>query len=323
MSITPSNNDFKGIGSVSSLTSLINAIPDGLVVVNREGKVTSVNAQTLAMFGYSEPELIGQMVEVLLPERLRKVHPGHRASYFAAPQIRAMGSGLQLFGRRKDGSEMPVSISLNSLETSQGQSSVAIVRDISEAKKAEKAVHETEEQFRMMVEAVKDYAIFMLDRTGHVITWNSGAERIKGFAPHDIVGEHFSRFYPPEDIESGKPDRELEIALKDGRFEEEGWRHRKDGSRFWASVVITPVTSPDGLPQGFVKVTRDITDRLTAERLLLKAKDEAEKANLAKSEFLSRMSHELRTPMNSVLGFAKLLDLHPDQFCVPENTSYK
>src|SRR4051812_38771637 len=117
------------------------------------------------------------------------------------------------------------------------------------------------ETFRLLVESVKDYAIFMLDPTGHVLTWNRGAERIKGYAPAEIVGEHFSRFYLDEEVRSGKCERGLEIAASDGRFEEEGWRVRKDGTKFWANVVISAVRASDDTLLGFAKVTRDLTER--------------------------------------------------------------
>ena len=122
-----------------------------------------------------------------------------------------------------------------------------------------------EEGFRLLVESVKDYAIFMLDPGGHVATWNAGAERIKGYKADEIIGKHFSIFYPPEDVAAGKPERELEIAAREGRFEDEGWRVRKDGSRFWANVIITALRDPQGDLVGFAKVTRDLTERRQAE----------------------------------------------------------
>jgi PAS domain S-box-containing protein len=131
--------------------------------------------------------------------------------------------------------------------------------------RAQKELHHSEEQFRLLVDGVKDYAIFMLDKAGNVVSWNTGAEQIKGYRADEILGHHFSCFYTPEDIESEKPERELESAAKDGRYEEEGWRLRKDGSRFWASVVITALRDDSGNLRGFAKVSRDITKRIEAE----------------------------------------------------------
>ncbi|HVE79242.1 MAG TPA: PAS domain-containing protein, partial [Gemmatimonadaceae bacterium] len=133
------------------------------------------------------------------------------------------------------------------------------------------AAHDTTDLYRLLVESVRDYAIFALDPTGHILTWNEGAQRFKGYAPHEIIGQHFSVFYPPEDLD--KPPRELEIAAREGRFEEEGWRVKKDGSRFWANVVITALFDEAGDVVGFAKVTRDLTERRAAQ-LALTASEE-------------------------------------------------
>jgi PAS domain S-box-containing protein len=136
----------------------------------------------------------------------------------------------------------------------------------------ERALRASELRFRLLVEAVRDYAIFMLDPEGHIASWNTGAERLKGYKASEIIGKHFSQFYPDEDLKNFKPQRELEIAEKEGRVEDEGWRLRKDGSRFWANVVITALRDPDGKLVGFLKVTRDFTDRMQAEQALLDSK---------------------------------------------------
>ena len=166
--------------------------------------------------------------------------------------------------------------------------------------------------YELMVDSVRDYAIFMLDPDGHVASWNKGAQRIKGYTASEIIGRHFSTFYPPEDIASGKPLQELKTATRQGRFEEEGIRIRKDGTAFWASVVITAVRDTDGSLVGFAKVTRDLTERRAAqERAIADARRlaKAEAANTAKGEFLAAMSHELRTPLNAIGGYTELLSL--------------
>jgi len=185
----------------------------------------------------------------------------------------------------------------------------------------------SEEMFRLLVESVKDYAIFMLDPGGHIISWNPGAQRAKQYAPDEILGKHFSIFYPEEDKKARKPERELEDAIRDGRVEDEGWRVRKDGSRFWANVVITAVFDDTGTLRGFAKVTRDLTARREAEearRALLEQREArlqaeeekrraeasyraAQETNRAKDEFLMTLSHELRTPMTAILGWSRML----------------
>ncbi|MDB6442679.1 ATP-binding protein [Pseudomonas sp. 21TX0197] len=172
----------------------------------------------------------------------------------------------------------------------------------------ERALRDNEERLRLIIDGVKDYGIFALDAQGHVITWNAGAERIKGYTEQEILGRHFSLFYLAEECPA-HPDMALREATRDGHYMEEGWRCRKDGSRFWASVVITAQYDATGALRGFSKITRDITDRRAAEIALGTAREEAESASRAKSEFLSRMSHELRTPLNAILGFAQLLDM--------------
>jgi PAS domain S-box-containing protein len=166
--------------------------------------------------------------------------------------------------------------------------------------------------YQLMVESVRDYAIFMLDPAGYIASWNLGAQRIKGYNAEEIIGRHFSVFYTEEAIAIKHPQHELDVATREGRFEEEGWRVRKDGSMFWANVVITAVRDETGELVGFAKVTRDLTERRNAEqRALADARRlaESESANAAKAEFLTAMSHELRTPLNAIGGYTELLSL--------------
>jgi hypothetical protein len=182
------------------------------------------------------------------------------------------------------------------------------------------SVSTTGEELALLIGAVKDYAIFMLDPTGLVTSWNAGAQRIKGYSPEEIIGRHFSVFYPPEDIAARTPQRLLLIAEEEGRVEREGWRVRKDGTRFWADVVLSSIYDASGALRGFAKVTRDVTDRLRAveiERALAAEREAkglaetsyriAEEANRAKDAFLMTLSHELRTPMTAILGWTRLL----------------
>ncbi len=164
--------------------------------------------------------------------------------------------------------------------------------------------------YRLLVESVRDYAIFALDPKGYIVSWNAGAQRFKGYKPDEIIGKHFSVFYPESDIAAGKPAWELMVAERDGQLEDEGWRLRKDGTRFWANVVITALRDERGALVGFAKVTRDLTERrLAEERALADARRLAlaEEANRAKAGFLAAMSHELRTPLNAIAGYADLL----------------
>ncbi|HEV2177381.1 MAG TPA: PAS domain S-box protein [Terriglobia bacterium] len=252
------------------LEKLFEASPDGiLLVTSLEGRIVRVNAQVEKMSGYSRDELVGQSLEVLVAPRSRNAHVLGRSTY--RPESRAGGPGaiLELYARRKDGEEFPVEITASPVETYDGEMVLGVVRDVTQRKQAEDALRHSEERLRSILESVQDYAIFTLDPQGRVSSWTPAAERIKGYRADEILGQHFSRFYLPEDIERGKPEHELKMAAQLGRFEDEGWRLRKDGARFWANVVITALRDSSGVLRGFSKVTRDFTERKQGEEALL------------------------------------------------------
>jgi PAS domain S-box-containing protein len=192
------------------------------------------------------------------------------------------------------------------------------VQDITEQQVAQAALRRAEVPFRLLVEAVQDYAIFMLDPDGHISSWNAGAERIKGYTADEIIGQHFRVFYPPDKQESGHPEFELEEALREGTYEEEGWRIRRDGTRFWASVTITAVHDPDGALVGYAKVTRDTTERRDFVEQLAEANRQLAEVAEQQADFFSLTAHELRTPVSVIDGASRALAERADELGTDE-----
>jgi PAS domain S-box-containing protein len=240
---------------------IFTAAPDGIVVVDDAGCIVSVNQLAGDLFGYAPSQLVGMPIETLLPERYRDRHVENRKAFTEHPARRPMGLALSLFGRRRDGEEFPVDISLNHQRGADGAVRiVAFVRDITARRHMEEGLRAAEENFKLLVEGVGDHAIFMLDPGGRVLTWNTGAERIKGWSADEIIGRHFSVFYVAEEVASGQPERDLERAAAEERAQSEGWRRRANGRRFWAETTISAMRAPDGTLRGFAKVTRDRTE---------------------------------------------------------------
>jgi PAS domain S-box-containing protein len=251
---------------------VVEAAPTAMVMIDRAGKIILVNAQAERAFEYSRGELVGRPVEMLVPARFRGHHPGMRDTFFADPRPRLAGAGRELYGLKKDGGEFPVEIGLNPIETDEGTRVLSTIVDITERKAAELALRESEQRYSLLVDGVTDYGIFMLDPNGTVTNWNRGAERIKGYRAEEIIGQHFSRFFTEEDRAANMPQHALEIAARDGRYETEALRVRKNGSRFWANAVIDAIKDGDGRLIGFAKITRDITERVNAARELEEAR---------------------------------------------------
>jgi len=235
-----------------------------LLMLDPKGRVVSWNAGAERLKGYHAEEIVGQHHSRFYPPEDVRAGKPERALQQALVEGQWEDEGWRV---RKDGSRFWANVIITPLHDAQGTplGFAKLTRDLTERRRAEAVLRQNEERLRLMVDSVKDYAIIMLDREGRVISWNAGAERTKGYRAEEILGRHFSRFYPPEDVAQGKPEWELERAMRDGQFEDEGWRVRKDGSRFWANVVITPVRDAQQVLVGFAKVTRDATERRRAE----------------------------------------------------------
>ncbi|MFI5228306.1 MAG: PAS domain S-box protein [Gemmatimonadales bacterium] len=281
------------------------------------GHVLSWNDGAERLKGYRPQEIIGKHFSMFYtPEAIAAGEPARNLA-LAVANGRTETEGWRV---RKDGTRFWADVLLTALRNDDGEllGFAKITRDLTARKAAEDELRQSDERFRLLVQSVKDYAIFMLDPHGYIATWNEGAQRIKGYTEKEAIGKHFSIFYPKEDVASGKLERELDIATRTGQYAEEGWRIKKDGSRFWASVVITALRDATGKLAGFAKVTRDLTERKAAQELEIRNK-EALAANRAKSEFLAAMSHELRTPLNAIGGYTQLMQMQipgpltPDQ----------
>ena len=299
---------------------VVEAAPNAMVMIDQAGSIVMVNAQAERAFGYARTELVGQPVEMLVPERFRRHHPELRKTFFADPRPRLMGAGRDLFGLKKDGSEFPVEIGLNPIETDDGAMVLSAIVDITTRKAAELALRESEQRYSVLVDGVTDYAIYMVDPNGIVTNWNRGAQRIKGYSTEEIVGRHFSCFYTEEDRAANAPQQALETAARDGRYEAETWRVRKNGSRFLANVVIDALKDDSGKLIGFAKITRDVTERVKAARELEEARiglvqsraeealrrAQAELAHVARvttlGELTASIAHEVTQPLVGVVS---------------------
>jgi len=278
------------------------------------------NPAATNIFGYSISEALELDIEKLVPKPLKAQHREGITRYAQTGHGPYIDSRrlLELPALTKSGQQIYVELSLSPIglvdDTNGGRRFVlAVLRDVTERKLAEEALRHNEERFRLLVEGVKDYAIFMLDPDGKVASWNEGAHHIKGYHHKEIVGHHFSIFYPEEDLKRSKPERELEIAQQEGSYEEEGWRVRKDGSRFWASVLITALWDEAGGLRGFAKVTRDITERKRAEEeiqqlneTLEELKDLVGKLVLGQEEEQRRVAYEVHEGLAQVASAAHL-----------------
>ena len=247
---------------------LIDAVTDyAIYMLDPAGIVISWSPGAQRFKGYEESEIIGEHFSRFYTDEDRAAELPQRALEIAAREGKFETEGWQL---RKDGTRFWAHVILDPIRGAGGDliGFAKITRNLTERKKAQEALRESEERFRLLVQGVTDYAIYMLDPQGHVTNWNSGAERIKGYDESEILGRHFSHFYTDEDRAAGLPRRALETAAREGKFESEGWRVRKDGTRFWASAVIDPIHNDDGELIGFAKITRDITERRQAQEAL-------------------------------------------------------
>ena len=271
----------------------------------RDRTITSWNEGAERMYGWTRGEAMAKKADVLLVSEYPV--PLEQIEQHLKETGRWEGEIVQ---RHKDGSPIRV-VCRWGMQTDSAGEPLAILEinsDLTMQHQADEQLRRSEERFRLLVSAVVEYAIFMLDREGTIVTWNEGAQRIKGYTADEIVGKHFSTFYTPEDRENGRPVRLLELAEREGTAKDEGWRVRKNGTRFWASVVITALRDETGKVRGFGKVTRDITDRHNEEDRLREYAQQMADLEQAKAQFLDLAAHEIRGPLTLIRGYNSLLE---------------
>ncbi|MGR9133279.1 PAS domain S-box protein [Rhizobium leguminosarum] len=288
---------------------LVDAITDyAIYMLSPEGIITSWNAGAQRFKGYKPSEILGEHFSRFYLEEDRAAGIPARALATAAEHGRFEGEGWR---QRKDGTRFWAHVIIDPIRRPSGEliGYAKITRDLTERRAAEQTIRQSEEQFRRLVQGVSDYAIYMLDPNGNVSSWNFGAERIKGYRPQEIIGRHFSTFYTSEDREAGLPETALSLARAEGRFEREGWRVRKDGSRFWASVVIDVIRDDDGDVLGFAKITRDITEKMETQRALEQAREELFQSQKMEAigQLTGGIAHDFNNLLMAVLGSLEIL----------------
>ena len=288
---------------------LVEAVTDyAIYMLDASGIVTTWNPGAQRFKGYAANEIIGQHFSRFYTEDDRKTGLPNRALETAEREGKFEAEGWRV---RKDGSRFWAYVVIDPIRDRSGQiiGFAKITRDLTERKAAEQVLHRSEEQFRLLVQGVSDYAIYLLDLEGNITSWNLGAQRIKGYFANEIIGQHFSRFYTDEDRAAGLPQLALETVRKQGRFEKEAWRVRKGGSRFWAHVIIDPIRDDEGNAIGYAKITRDITERRKAEEELQKAREfslQAQKLE-AIGQLTGGIAHDFNNLLMAVLGSLELL----------------
>ncbi|HKX78187.1 MAG TPA: PAS domain S-box protein [Novosphingobium sp.] len=289
---------------------LVQSVTDyAIYMLDPNGVVVSWNAGAERFKGYKAEEIIGQHFSRFYPEEDRLAEVPARALRTSAAEGRFEAEGWRV---RKDGSRFWANVVIDPIRGDDGRliGFAKVTRDLTERRLAEEDLRRSEERFRLLVQGVTDYAIYMLDPSGFITSWNAGAERFKGYTESEIIGEHFSKFYTQEEAGAGVPARALRTAIEQGHFEAEGWRVRKDGTRFWANVVIDPIRRPDGELVGFAKITRDLTERRETQLALEQSREaffQSQKLE-AIGKLTGGVAHDFNNLLSAIIGSLDLAE---------------
>ncbi len=292
---------------------------DAIISVDHQGKVIEWNPAAEKIFGYSRELALGRdMAELIEPRSTAELQRKGLSRFLQTGRGRLFGQRVEATAMRANGAEFPVELTLTRIPGEGPLVFTIFIRDITERKRTEEALRKSEERFRLLVEGVEDYAIYLLDTHGRITTWNAGAERIDGYRAQEIIGRRFHRFYTPDDCERKKPDQALAVATAEGRFQDECWHVRKNGSQYWASFVITALRDETGKLYGFSKIARDITKRKQSEDEIRRLNTELERRVQERTTelqavyqemeaFSYSISHDLRAPLIHIAGFVEML----------------
>jgi PAS domain S-box-containing protein len=287
---------------------LVQSVTDyAIYMLDREGRVTSWNPGARRFKGYEAEEIIGEHFSRFYTPEERERGVPKTALETAEREGRFEAEGWRV---RKDGTRFWANVVIDPIRDPSGElvGFAKVTRDLTERKEAEEELKRSEERFRLLVQSVTDYAIYMLDPEGRVSSWNAGAERFKGYGADEIMGEHFSRFYTEEDREADLPAKVLETARREGRFEAEGWRVRKDGTRFWASVIVDPIRNADGELIGFAKITRDLTEKRRVEEQLRQSQKME-----AVGQLTGGLAHDFNNLLTGISGSLEMMQVRMAQ----------
>jgi PAS domain S-box-containing protein len=289
----------------SPLDLLLHTALDAVIVMGADGSIAEWNERSAEMFGWSRDEAVGRnMAEVIIPERYREAHARGLRRFLETGEEGYLRQRIELPGLHRSFGEFPVELRISPVELDGRAAFVGCLRDVSARQALQQELLEAERQFGLLVNAITDYAIYMLDPEGRITTWNSGAERIKGYRADEIVGQHFSRFYSEEDQRAGLPAHMLRQAAEQGKIEAEGWRVRKNGSRFAAHVVIDAIHDSAGRLIGFAKITRDTTAQRESQEMLDRAREQLLQAGKMEAigQLTGGVAHDFNNLLTIIIG---------------------